>query len=104
MCAGVLAAENSVSVAVGDSAKVSLSVDAANPISAKNPHAVRVTLQDLGAARAGVANDGYWGMSLTQAEFKDIRVTRGNEVVYTCDFADGTRGWNLDASNIPASD
>lgn len=51
--------------------------------------------------KSGRIGVGTW---LTQAEFKDIRVTRGNEVVYTCDFADGTRGWNLDASNIPASD
>jgi alpha-L-arabinofuranosidase len=35
---------------------------------------------------------GTWA---TQAEFKDIRVTRGNETLFAADFAEGTRGWKL---------
>ena len=31
----------------------------------------------------------------TQAEFKDIKVTRGDETLFRCDFADGTKGWRL---------
>jgi len=42
--------------------------------------------------RAGAIGVGTWR---TQAEFKDIRVTRGDETLFTCDFADGTKGWRL---------
>jgi alpha-L-arabinofuranosidase len=40
----------------------------------------------------GAIGVGTWR---TQAEFKDIRVTRGGEMLFACDFADGTRGWRL---------
>jgi alpha-L-arabinofuranosidase len=43
-------------------------------------------------ARSGAIGVGTWR---TQAEFKDLRVTRGNETLFACDFADGTRGWRL---------
>ncbi len=43
-------------------------------------------------ARSGAIGVGTWR---TQAEFKDIRVTRGDETLFTCDFADGTKGWRL---------
>jgi alpha-L-arabinofuranosidase len=42
--------------------------------------------------RAGAIGVGTW---LTKAEFKDIKVTRGGETLFTCDFADGTKGWRL---------
>jgi alpha-L-arabinofuranosidase len=35
----------------------------------------------------------------TQAEFKDIRVARGDETLFACDFADGTKGWTLRGGN-----
>jgi alpha-L-arabinofuranosidase len=35
---------------------------------------------------------GTWA---TQAEFKDIKVTRGDQTLYSCDFANGTQGWRL---------
>ena len=55
--------------AVGSgSARVELSVDAVKPLSAKNPHALKVAILDPGVARAGVANCGYWGMSLKKGE------------------------------------
>jgi alpha-L-arabinofuranosidase len=41
---------------------------------------------------SGMIGVGTW---LTQAEFKDIKVTRGDEVLFTCDFANGTKGWKL---------
>jgi len=44
------------------------------------------------AARSGAIGVGTWR---TQAEFKDIKVTRGDETLFTCDFADGTKGWRL---------
>jgi alpha-L-arabinofuranosidase len=43
-------------------------------------------------AVTGLIGVGTW---LTQAEFKDIRVTRGDEVLFSCDFAEGTKGWKL---------
>jgi alpha-L-arabinofuranosidase len=33
---------------------------------------------------------GAW---LTQAEYKDIKVTQGDKVLYTCDFSKGDEGW-----------
>jgi alpha-L-arabinofuranosidase len=44
------------------------------------------------AARFGAIGVGTWR---TQAEFKDIKVTRGDETLFTCDFANGTQGWRL---------
>jgi alpha-L-arabinofuranosidase len=43
-------------------------------------------------AKGGMIGVGTW---MTQAEFKDIKVTSGDQVLYTCDFADGTKGWKL---------
>ncbi len=40
--------------------------------------------------QSGMVGVGTW---FTQAEFKDIKVTRGDEVLYACDFAEGTKGW-----------
>ncbi len=42
--------------------------------------------------KGGAIGFGTW---LTQAEFKDIKITRGSETLFTCDFADGTKGWKL---------
>lgn len=38
----------------------------------------------------GMVGVGTWG---TQAEFKDIKVTRGNETLYSSDFSKGLDGW-----------
>ena len=40
----------------------------------------------------GMVGVGTW---VTQAEFKDIKVTRGDEVLLACDFAYGTKGGKL---------
>jgi alpha-L-arabinofuranosidase len=54
---------------------------------------VTVTAPEVApAARSGAIGVGTWR---TQAEFKDIKVTRGGETLFTCDFADGTKGWRL---------
>jgi alpha-L-arabinofuranosidase len=42
--------------------------------------------------KSGGIGVGTWR---TKAEFKDIKVTRGAETLFTCDFADGTKGWKL---------
>ncbi len=35
---------------------------------------------------------GTWA---TQAEFKDIKITRDDQIVFSCDFTNGTDGWQL---------
>lgn len=43
--------------------------------------------------KGGAIGVGTWG---TQAEFKDIKVTQGDQVLYASDFAnDGTKGWRM---------
>ena len=49
-------------------AKVDLAVDAERPMSAKNPHSLKIMIKDAGVARVGVANGGYWGMSVVKGE------------------------------------
>ena len=44
------------------------------------------------AAKAGAIGVGTWR---TEAEFKDLKVTRDGETLFTCDFVDGTKGWKL---------
>lgn len=44
------------------------------------------------APAKGAIGVGTW---LTQAEFKDIKVTRDGETLYQSDFANGTEGWKL---------
>lgn len=44
------------------------------------------------AAKTGAIGVGTWR---TEAEFKDLKVTRGGETLLTCDFVDGTKGWKL---------
>jgi alpha-L-arabinofuranosidase len=47
-------------------------------------------------AKSGAIGVGTWR---TEAEFKDLKVTRGAETLFTCDFVDGTKGWNLHGGN-----
>jgi alpha-L-arabinofuranosidase len=42
--------------------------------------------------RSGAVGVGTW---LTQAEFKDLKVTRDGQTLFASDFADGTKGWQL---------
>jgi len=53
------------------------------------------------AAKSGAIGVGTWR---TDAEFKDLKVTRGNETLFTCDFAGGTNGWRLRGGNWSAQD
>ncbi|HWI57039.1 MAG TPA: alpha-L-arabinofuranosidase C-terminal domain-containing protein, partial [Bacillota bacterium] len=59
--------------------------DVVLPIAVESPEVIAST-------KAGAIGVGTW---LTQAEFKDLKVTRGNETLFTCDFASGTKGWKL---------
>jgi alpha-L-arabinofuranosidase len=51
--------------------------------------------------KTGAIGVGTW---LTEAEFKDINVTRGNETLFHCDFATGTEGWHLHGGDWSAQD
>jgi alpha-L-arabinofuranosidase len=53
------------------------------------------------APRSGSIGVGTWR---TEAEFKDIKVTRGGESLFTCDFAAGTDGWTLRGGNWSAQE
>jgi len=44
------------------------------------------------ASVQGKIGVGTW---LTQAEFKDIKVTSGDKTLFSCDFADGAKGWKM---------
>ena len=59
--------------------------DVVLPVTATAPEVAPVV-------RSGAIGVGTWR---TQAEFKDIKVTRGDETLFACDFADGTKGWTL---------
>jgi alpha-L-arabinofuranosidase len=55
--------------AVGDSAAgVQLTVDSAAPVCPKNPRSLKVKIANRTNSRAGVANDGFWGMAVTRGE------------------------------------
>ena len=51
--------------------------------------------------RSGAIGVGTWR---TEAEFKDIKVTRGNATLFQCDFAHGTDGWRLHDGEWSAQD
>jgi alpha-L-arabinofuranosidase len=54
-----------------------------------------------GEGRGGAIGVGTW---LTQAEFKDIKVTKGDKTLFSCDFTDGTKGWKLLGGDWKAQD
>jgi alpha-L-arabinofuranosidase len=56
------------SVVGSGSARVELAVDRSRPTGAKNPSSLKVTIFDTGNGRVGVANEGYWGMSVREGE------------------------------------
>ena len=55
----------------GDGAKVSIALDDTNPLNDQTPHSMRLEVSQVGA-RAGVANEGYWGMSIKTGEAYDL--------------------------------
>lgn len=54
-----------------------------------------VTVQTLAPASTGQGGSIGVGTWATQAEFKDIRVTKGSTVLFQQDFSKGTDGWRL---------
>jgi alpha-L-arabinofuranosidase len=68
------------------------------------PVAVNAPLREQGSTdegRGGAIGVGTW---LTQAEFKDIKVTKGGQTLFSCDFADGTKDWKLLGGDWRAQD
>jgi len=51
--------------------------------------------------KGGAIGVGTW---LTQAEFKDIKVTRAGQTLFTCDSADVLKGWKTLGGNWKAED
>jgi alpha-L-arabinofuranosidase len=64
-------------------AKIELAIDAENPLSAKNPHALKVSVKDAGVSRVGVANGGYWGMSVVKGEKYDLSLCARAEQAFS---------------------
>jgi alpha-L-arabinofuranosidase len=54
-----------------------------------------VDVQAAGVAPPSIGGGVGVGTWLTKAEFKDIKVTRGDETLYAADPAQGTKGWRL---------
>src|ERR1051326_2826148 len=68
--------------------------DVVLPVEMESPEAVS-------PRKSGAIGVGTWR---TQAEFKEIKVTRGDEVLYSCDFANGTNGWRLHGGDWTVTD
>ena len=61
-------------------AEVSLTVDTAQPASAKNLRVLKVQVAKTGGARAGVANSGFYGMGIAKGEtYKLTLLARGGD-------------------------
>jgi len=61
-------------------AQVDMTVDTVQPVSPKNPHSLKVRIREPGGGRAGVANEGFWGMALTKGAAYDLSLwARGGE-------------------------
>jgi alpha-L-arabinofuranosidase len=55
-----------------NSGEVALSIDSSKPVSSKNRQALKVEVKSLGNRRAGVANDGFWGMAVRKGESYEL--------------------------------
>jgi len=60
------------SVVSGGQGQIQISIDSSQPASSKNPRSLKVHVLSVGGARAGVANSGFWGMSVVQGESYDL--------------------------------
>ena len=59
---------NHWSLLSSEAARVTMALDTENPASPKNPHALKVTVTEVGGGRAGVVNEGFWGITLKKGE------------------------------------
>jgi alpha-L-arabinofuranosidase len=53
-------------------AEVTTRVDSTLPVSSKNLHSLEVRVAKLGSGRAGVANEGFWGIPVMQGEAYEL--------------------------------
>ena len=51
-----------------------------------------ITMYTVPKGLRGAVGVGTW---ITQAEYKDLKVTQGDKTIFTSDFAGGTKGWKL---------
>ena len=49
-----------------------LSIDEAQPVSARNEHSLKVEIRRVSHSRAGVVNRGYWGMDLSKGDTYEL--------------------------------
>ncbi|MEI6604198.1 MAG: alpha-L-arabinofuranosidase C-terminal domain-containing protein [Verrucomicrobiota bacterium] len=51
--------------------KAAITLDEANALNDQTPHSMRLEVENIGS-RAGVANEGYWGMAIKNGEAYDL--------------------------------
>ncbi|MEI7909380.1 MAG: alpha-L-arabinofuranosidase C-terminal domain-containing protein [Verrucomicrobiota bacterium] len=75
-------------------ATATIALDEANPLNDQTPHSMRLEVKAPGS-RAGVANEGYWGMSVKQGASYDLSFYARTEADLTIlarlESADGTK-------------
>jgi alpha-L-arabinofuranosidase len=49
-----------------------LSIDSNNPVTAQNPHSLKVVTHAMDQKRRGVVNEGFWGMALDQGQTYEL--------------------------------
>jgi hypothetical protein len=67
---------------------------------------VAVAISVYAVAQTKPAANGRVGLGswLTRVEYKDLKVTQGDKVLYQSDFAKGTEGWDLRSGEWKAVD
>ena len=65
------------------------------------PLTLAAPLAESTIARSGMIGVGTWH---TQAEYKDIKVTQGDQVLFASDFDKGTKGWKFSGGEWRAVD
>jgi alpha-L-arabinofuranosidase len=64
----------------GNSTKVNLFFDDSVPLSPAKPRSLRLEIESSNEDRAGISNEGYWGISVTQGESYEFSMdARGGE-------------------------
>ena len=75
-------------------AKATIALEETNPLNEQSPHSLKLDVQQTGG-RAGVANEGYWGMAVKQGESYDLsfyaRTETNQMVTAQLESADGAK-------------
>jgi alpha-L-arabinofuranosidase len=56
----------------GGAAKGEIAIDKENPMSPENPRSLRLKMESDGDSKVGIANDGYWGISIVKDADYDL--------------------------------